>query len=301
VAREVEALRRHDFAQARIGLNLDLPDEPVAVLASEIELHQVFVNIVGNAYDALCGRTGAARLTVRIRATADEASIDFEDNGPGLAEPAKVFEFFYTTKPVGKGTGLGLGICHAIVGRAGGTIAASNLREGGALFTIRLPRAAAAPRKTAAAPDAPAATVAQQPRAGGSPAPSGVLAGKSILVVDDEPSVLDLQREVLCSAGARVTGASSGNEAIERILAEEFDLVVSDLRIPGGVSGKDLLEWIETHRPAARDRFVFVTGDSVAESEFLGRADVPCVFKPFTVEEYSRAIREAIFRTSAVV
>jgi signal transduction histidine kinase/ActR/RegA family two-component response regulator len=294
VAREIEALRRHDFAQARIGLNLDLPAEPVAVVASELELQQVFVNIVGNAFDALCDRPGAPKLTVRIRATADEARIEFEDNGPGLAEPQKVFEFFYTTKPVGKGTGLGLGICHAIVERASGTITARNVPDGGALFVVTLPRVAAVRSEPAA--ERPRTPPAPQASSG-----HGALAGKSILVVDDEPSVLDLQREVLTAAGARVTGATTGDEAIAHIRARGFDLVVSDLRIPGDVSGKDLLRWIETHRPETRDRFVFVTGDSVAETEFLDRACVPCVFKPFTVEEYSRAIRDAIDRASATV
>jgi len=299
VASNVEALRRHDFAKARIGLRLDLPPEPVAVMASELELQQVFINIVGNAFDALAGRTGAPQLTVRIGGDPTEARIEFEDNGPGIAEPERVFEFFYTTKPVGKGTGLGLGICHAIVERAGGTISARNAPGGGALFAITLPRIVAKPRqqsvetaisveRTARLPD---------PAANG----DGPLAGRSILVVDDEPNVLELQREVLSAAGARVTGAASGSEAIERIRCEDFDLVVSDLRIPGEVSGKELLHWIETHRPESRQRFVFVTGDSVDETEFLARSAVPCVLKPFTVEEYSRAIREAIDRTCARV
>jgi signal transduction histidine kinase/CheY-like chemotaxis protein len=299
VAREIEALRRHDFAATRVGLNLDLPGEPVCVLASELEMQQVFVNIVGNAHDALAGREGAPALTVRVRSTEAEAIVEFEDNGPGLAEPDKVFEFFYTTKPVGKGTGLGLGICHAIVERAGGTIAARNAPSGGAAFTIALPRVVA--ERTAGATHR-AVGAGEPPRAlePGSTADGAPLAGRSILVVDDEPSVLDLQREVLTAAGALVTGVASGDEAIEVIRRERFDLVVSDLRLPGRLSGKDVFHWIEANRPEARDRFVFVTGDSVAETDFLRRADVPCVLKPFTVEEYRRAIRDAIDRHPAI-
>ncbi|HET8948719.1 MAG TPA: HAMP domain-containing sensor histidine kinase, partial [Candidatus Polarisedimenticolia bacterium] len=155
VARDAAALRRHDFQSAGLLLEVELPREGIVVLGSELELQQIFLNVINNAFDALTeARVENGRLMVQSRLEGAEAVVEFLDNGPGLKDPQKVFEHFYTTKPVGKGTGLGLSITSAIVRNHGGRIEAANRAHGGACFTLRLParevNEAAEPERAAA-------------------------------------------------------------------------------------------------------------------------------------------------------
>ncbi|HKB07893.1 MAG TPA: ATP-binding protein, partial [Candidatus Polarisedimenticolia bacterium] len=115
IARDTAALRRHDFEKAGMRIVLDLAPAPVRLSASELEIQQVILNIVNNAYDALRGMKGRPMLTIRTAGTEDHATVVITDNGPGMEDPSQVFEHFYTTKPVGQGTGLGLSISKAIV------------------------------------------------------------------------------------------------------------------------------------------------------------------------------------------
>jgi len=142
--------------------------------------------------------------------------------------------------------------------------------------------------------------------AAGSPA-AGAAAGDvsrlavSVLVVDDEPTVLELQLAILESAGARAVGARTGAAAMEALQSGEFDLVVSDLKMPGKVSGEDLFRWAEANRPAIARRFVFVTGDTVTESTaaFLEKTRRRCVQKPFSIEAYIAALKETLHEQKA--
>jgi len=199
-----------------------------------------------------------------------------------MENPSQVFEHFYTTKPVGQGTGLGLSISQAIVENHGGRIAAENAPEGGARFIVTLPRAA-----SRAAETAPAQPVLEPLPASRRSLPA------SVLVVDDEPVVLELQLAILDSLGAKAVAVSSGQEAIDLLRKRDFDLIVSDLRMPGEVSGKDLYTWVAAHRRASTQGFLFVTGDTVAEAAFLSEIRSRCVLKPFSMEEYVSALREA--------
>jgi signal transduction histidine kinase/CheY-like chemotaxis protein len=298
VARDAAALRRHDFQAAGLQLEVELPREGIVVLGSELELQQVFLNVINNAFDALTeARVENGRLAVQSRLDGTEAVVEFVDNGPGLKDPQKVFEHFYTTKPVGKGTGLGLSITSAIVRNHGGRIEAANRPQGGACFTLRLParevpetaEPAWVPAPAPAAPAGAAAPVSAGPRR-----PARLTA--SVLVVDDEPSVLELQIAILETYGAQATGARSGAEARDLLRERPFDLVVTDLRMPGEVSGQDLYRWARVERPGLASRFVFVTGDTMSESAlaFLETTGRRCVQKPFSVEGYLDVLRDTL-------
>ncbi|OLD66263.1 MAG: hypothetical protein AUI52_04880 [Acidobacteria bacterium 13_1_40CM_2_68_10] len=282
IIRDTAALRRHDFERADMRIVLDLAAAPVRLPASELELQQVCLNIINNAYDALQGTKGRPTLTIRTAERQDGATLVFSDNGPGMEQPSQVFEHFYTTKPVGQGTGLGLSISQAIVENHGGRIEAENEPEGGARFTVTLPRAA---ERTAEAPP-------PRPVSEPLPAPRRSLPA-SVLVVDDEPVVLELQMAILDSLGAKAVAAHSGQEAIDLMKKRDFDLIVSDLRMPGEVSGKDLYTWVVAHRRAGTQGFLFVTGDTVGEAAFLNEVKSRCLLKPFSMEEYVSALREA--------
>jgi len=110
----------------------------VPVSADSNQLLQVFLHVIANATDAI-EEKGSGSLVITIRQDKQQAQISFADDGCGIASPDQVFEPFYTTKPVGKGIGLGLSACHGIVRRHSGELTCCNRPEGGAIFAITLP------------------------------------------------------------------------------------------------------------------------------------------------------------------
>ena len=121
-----------------ISLTAELPETPVWVEGGEVRLTQVVVNLITNAADAMSGRAEKGiRLTV---AAEPEPFIQVEDTGPGIEDPDRIFEPFYSTKTVGdgEGTGLGLSISYGLVQSFGGNISGENAPDGGAIFTVRL-------------------------------------------------------------------------------------------------------------------------------------------------------------------
>jgi signal transduction histidine kinase len=147
-------LRNHKV-ELRTELASDLPP----VLGDSNQLLQVCVHIANNAVQAL-DEVGGGIVTVSTKWEGSAVILEFSDNGPGAREPERVFDPFYTTKPVGQGTGLGLSACYGIVQEHNGKIICHNRPEGGALFRIELPVIAASLRAGTSA--TAAATAASQ-------------------------------------------------------------------------------------------------------------------------------------------
>ena len=124
-----------------IRIENDLEPDLPRIWGNANRLFQVFTNMAENAVESLQEK-GGGFLFLRLRREANELVLDFVDNGVGIREPDRVFDPFYTTKPVGGGAGLGLSVCYGIVREHGGEIACSNRDAGGAMFTVRLPIAA---------------------------------------------------------------------------------------------------------------------------------------------------------------
>ena len=139
VSKAVQWSASGNRGNAAVGVELG---DKLPVRGNAGQLHQVIVNLVQNALDAVAGAT-APHLSISGVASAEEVVITIDDNGSGIAEPilTKVFDPFFTTKPVGKGTGLGLWISYGIVRDHGGSLDAANRPSGGARFTLRLPAA----------------------------------------------------------------------------------------------------------------------------------------------------------------
>jgi two-component system NtrC family sensor kinase len=143
--RKIDA-HNHNIRIELEGRNSVLP----AVRGDPNQLLQVFHHLLGNAVDAM-QETGGVLL---IRALAEKGAvvIEFSDTGPGMKEPERVFDPFYTTKPIGKATGLGLSISYGIIQEHGGIITGFNRPEGGSTFRIELPAALASLPRVALAP-----------------------------------------------------------------------------------------------------------------------------------------------------
>jgi signal transduction histidine kinase/ActR/RegA family two-component response regulator len=284
VLEETAALRRRDFSVAGFELRLEVPPSPLRLMGNELELQQVFLNLINNSYDAM--KEGAREPVLSIRASAQEGDIVVvvEDGGNGMKDPSKVFDHFYTTKEIGKGTGLGLSITHAIVQGHRGRITAENRAEGGARFVVRLP---------AAVVEAPQPAPA---RGDGRPAPATTSLPVSVLLVEDEPSILEMQGAILTSVGANVVGVTTGHEALSQLQRRYFDLIVLDLKLPGGLAGEELFRQLQKSKPALVPRIVFVTGDSASEHTraFLEHSGRRFLLKPFSVEDYLHALRETL-------
>lgn len=123
-------------SKVRVEINQIGASDPISADANQ--LLQVFLHVIANATDAIEDK-GSGTLAITIRQANGHAQILFADDGGGIERPDQVFEPFYTTKPVGKGVGLGLSACHGIVRRHSGEITCQNRLEGGAVFTVTLP------------------------------------------------------------------------------------------------------------------------------------------------------------------
>jgi two-component system NtrC family sensor kinase len=246
------------------------------------------LNIINNAHDAILetGRTG--KIKIRIYWQNGHVCTQFSDDGPGLKDPKRIFDPFYTTKSVGKGTGLGLSICYGIVKEHGGDITANNASEGGAVIEVKLPAAAAA----TGAPDAP--KVATRPHA-------GAVSGR-VLLVEEEESVLEFERDVLSGAGAAVVTARTSEDVKTRLLSEHFDAVIMNGKMPGEWNAKESYTWLKTNCPGMEGHVLFTFASGVEPTDgraFLQENNVPYLVKPFEVAELIAQTRRLLQKVQA--
>ena len=270
-----------------IELALDLADDMPLILADADQLHQVLLNLIINAQQSLQDQPAPRRMRVKSRfaSTAGLLVVTVADNGPGIPAHlrARIFEPYFTTKPTGVGLGVGLAVSLGIVEAHGGTLSVDCPSEGGAVFTIALPVAPAEPGNVDA-------RVSSQP----------TVARHTILVADDEVEIRETLAEILSGARHRVVTVSSGREALERMSAEHFDVILTDIRMPD-INGRDLYHEIVQRWPGQAGRVVFVTGDTLASTlrEFVSESGRPVIEKPFLPSEVRRVVAELVMGDEA--
>lgn len=274
---QAAALRGHAFTQAGIELVVgEIPD--VSVVAEEERLQAVVLNLVNNALDAM-GPARSGRLLIHGAVEDGTVAVHFEDDGPGLAEPARVFEPFYTTKEPGAGIGLGLALAERFMYSFGGSIHTEGRKGGGTIFTLRFNVA-----KEAEPPPSPADSSDGKPDATGGSA-------HLVLVVEDEAHLRKLHERVLKRLGVAAHLTESAAQARAMIAEHTYDGVLCDVRMPDE-SGVEFYHRLKREHPRLAERFVFVTGD-IASPELGDLADTHpemFLFKPFTVDEYSQRV-----------
>jgi two-component system, sensor histidine kinase and response regulator len=268
-----------------IDVVLDLAADVPKLWADAHQLHQVVVNLVANAHQAMRRGQGPRTITLVTRHDVGPARVRLEviDTGPGIppAARAKIFEPFFTTKPPGEGTGLGLSLCRGIVEEHGGTLAVESELGQGARFVIELP-VLVAPHGASSRDET---TEALPP-----------IGPKTILIVDDEPDLAAMLAEALALDGHRTEIATNGAIALERLGQRPYDLVVSDTKMPV-LSGEQLYEELQRRFPAMRERIIFLTGDLLSREkrEFLEGTGVPFLAKPCDLGQ----MRQLVHRTLA--
>jgi two-component system NtrC family sensor kinase len=162
VLEDTLAQRDFDLKLNNVTVEREYDPELPFIIGDAHQLEQVFRNIINNAVDAIMDSAQSGSLKVRAYPKEGQACIEFRDSGAGIKDPKKVYDPFYTTKKIGKGSGLGLSICYGIVKEHGGDINAFNHEQGGAVFQIKLPLAGHQKVSSDAEPDYP--VVQSEPR-----------------------------------------------------------------------------------------------------------------------------------------
>lgn len=271
-------------------LRLDLAETLPPVRADEGQLEQVLMSLVMNARDAV-GQDGIITLSTRLcnldqrflRTNVDARPGDYvrlsvTDNGVGMTEEvrSRVFEPFFTTREMGKGTGLGLSTVYAIARQCGGCVDVESESGQGSSFHFYLP-----------ASDEPLDVRVEAPR-------STPLTGtETILVVEDEPPLLFMTARMLRTAGYQVLEATSADEAMRVSETRSFDLLLTDVVMPGR-DGRRLADDLISRMP--RLRVLFMTGysEDVILRKGIQTAERVCVHKPFTAQQLFSAVREVL-------
>jgi PAS domain S-box-containing protein len=287
VVRRTFALRSYHFATLNITVSLDLDADNPQVWGHGGDLQQLLLNLLINAEHALTAGEGRRAITVRTRADGEFVRLDCEDTGHGIPADIKhrVFDPFFTTKPEGVGTGLGLSICYGIVRDHGGRISVESEPGKGAAFTVVLPRDPRTQRR----PETAAAPATQ------------VQANLVVLLVDDEAGLRKAVARYLNRSGIQVRAVADGAEALKLVRTEDFDVILSDIRMPG-VGGREFLAGLRRERPELVSRLLFSSGDTAAPdtAALLRESGVPSIMKPFDFARLEQVIREiAAARTSA--
>jgi len=279
-----------------IRLQCDHAPEPMYVMADAGMMDQVILNLVVNARDAM-PQGGRLLITTR-KASIDErrlrlhpearvgefVRLGVRDSGTGIPPEilARIFEPFFTTKELGKGTGLGLATVYGIVRQHGGWVEVSSRVGVGSVFKVFLP--AISPPTSALRP--PEARV------------SGRGGNERILLVEDEAALRLVTRRFLSEFGYHVIEAASGREALEiwRSQGVGIDLLLTDIVMPDGITGRELAERLRSQRPALK--VIFMSGYSLNvfgnDTEFLRRDNTRFLQKPCDEQVLMDTIRRCL-------
>ena len=278
-----------------VQMQFKFSPQPLLVHADAGMVDQILMNLTINARDAM---PKGGTLTIRTDpVTINDAYVQSHpqarlgafvclrvtDTGCGMdaATMGRIFEPFFTTKEVGKGTGLGLATVYGIVKQHEGWIEVSSEVGKGSAFNVFLP-ATSAP-VTASAPISPLTAAVR----GGQ---------ETILVVEDEPVLRDMAHLILQDCGYHVLEADSGAEALrvwERN-SDAIDLVLTDMVMPGGVSGRDLATRLLANHPELK--VIFTSGYNIEEAntDFFRRRGAVFLRKPYTRVDLAKVVRESL-------
>ena len=252
-------------------------EKPLPIKGDRLSLGQVFINLCNNARDSM---PDGGELRIEAKKDKKAVVVTISDTGCGMDEETlkNIFDPFFTTKDVGEGTGLGLSITHGIIKENKGKISVSSQPGKGTIFRVAFP---VAEKYEQIEPEAP-----QRIRHG---------KGEKILIVDDEPAVLEGLENMIKSIGYKVDSVSSGSQAIEHYKTHKPDVVLLDWKMPhmdGATCAKKIIE----NDPAAR--IVIISGyQETAINKIdagLKKTLKGLILKPCKLENLNKAILEAL-------
>ena len=287
-----------DLLRRTVGPEIDLQitraDELWTVLVDISQLENALLNLCINARDAM---PDGGRIDVEMRNTrltsstagerdlppGDYVALSVSDNGTGMPPEvaARIFDPFFTTKPLGSGTGLGLSMIYGFARQSGGNVRVHTRPGIGTTMRILLPRHFGEAEK-----EVERVALAEAPRSA---------EGESILLIDDEHAVRSLAAEVLEELGYRITIAADGNEGLDKLRSKKvFDVLITDVGLPGGLNGRQVADAARTLRPGIK--VLFITG--YAENAVLNHGHLApgmqVLTKPFAMEALASRVKQLI-------
>jgi two-component system, cell cycle sensor histidine kinase and response regulator CckA len=288
----VKMLRR--LLSKDVSLEFQAGDDPLWIEADTTMIEQVVTNLCLNAQDAMTSQGG--RLTIAAKLVELDAAaprvdpearpglfvcLSVTDTGSGMdaATLKRIFEPFFTTKEVGKGTGLGLSTVYGITKQHRGWLEVDSELGKGSTFRVYLPSLTQAP------------SVAAEPPA------LRVQRGKeAILLVDDDQAIRDMVALGLQLYGYRVLEAADGEEAL-RVWADhagEIDLLFTDMRMPGGMSGMELFERLKQAKTTLKGIVSSGYSDEILEAQEVLSPGVTFLPKPYDVKALVSTVRSCL-------
>ena len=277
-------LMRHSLpATLTLEIEAQSPAWPAWIDVSQLE--NALINLVMNARDAMDGQAGTIKIrTWNQRVTRsdgrkqDMVMLEVADQGCGMSQEVKaqVFEPFFTTKQTGSGSGLGLSMVYGFVRQSGGRVEIESAPGQGTTVRLQLPRAVV-PVQAEAEPIAEHA------------ANSGE---KLVLVLEDEADVRQTLCEQLHLLGYLTLEAANGEQAMQMLAASsEIDIFISDVMLPGGLSGVDVVNHAQAHYPQLN--ILLMSGQDLRPAHNPALPDVALLRKPFTRTELAQALRHS--------
>ncbi len=274
----------YQLAKRNVMVKTDIAPDTPKIWGDGSQLSQVLINIVVNAQQSLSSSDLARNIHIRAYsdANSEKVTISIADNGPGI--PAnirnKIFDHFFTTKPEGRGTGLGLAFCKSIIEAHGGSIAAADVEPTGAMFVIELPSTNRESEDVS--------ILARTQKS---------LSNLRVLVVDDDEPLATSIAEVLTQYGHSPTTAFSAEQAIVRLERSEFDVILADVHMPE-TDGMEFYRRAISMDKALTEKFVFVTGDALDPRliDFFEEQHRPYINKPFELQELVAIVENVLYK-----
>ncbi|KQZ31209.1 response regulator [Caulobacter sp. Root1472] len=261
-----------------VSIDLNLATEPLPAHLDPAQFESALLNLAVNARDAMEGGGVLSIATRTVDGDAPRILVTVRDTGQGMdADVAsRIFEPFFTTKEIGKGSGLGLSQVYGFVRQSGGEVSVRSSPGQGAIFEISLPRSLSAPG----------------PRGVGGEPGEAVGGSERVLVVEDDPAVLAMAVETLEGLGYQVTTADTAAAALKRLKGRKtFDLLFSDVVMPGGVNGVQLAHLALQERPGLK---VLLTSGYVGDEAASWANEFPMIDKPYLGPALAAKIRAVL-------
>lgn len=276
-----------------IAVETTVPDSLPPVHVDGHELETVLLNLAVNARDAMPDGGTVTIEAGEIRLEGEAArrnevepgwfvTLRVADTGHGMPEDvrSRAFEPFFTTKPAGRGTGLGLSMVYGFVRQSRGYVTLTSEVDRGTVVELGFPAAA---RSAAMA-------------VGGQGSRTRTGRGERVLVVEDQDDLRRLVAALLLSLGYRVVEAGGAEEAFESVAREPVDLLLTDVVLPGGVSGFELARRLEPENPGLK--VLYMTGDPTRIVSDGRGPNAPVLRKPFRRKELAEVMRGALDTTA---
>lgn len=273
IVTSVVEIHSYEMRNNNIDFTTHLASDLPWTMANLGQLQQVFLNIIINAEQAMAGAHKGGELSIKTDRVDSSIRVSIADDGPGIAKDNidKLFDPFFTTKDADGGTGLGLSISYGIIKEHGGKIYVESTPGKGATFIVELPIVAETEQPKMAEPSG------KEPKK---------VTGARIMVVDDEPHICRALHRLLTQEGHNVETTSSAQVALQRLNTAKYDLILLDIRMPG-MNGIELYHHMKEMDPSLQRKVVCITGDVISprNKAFLDEAGIPCITKPFGVDE----------------